>query len=56
MIITENQLQVLFLVLQESVSMDIIGHFSISIDKRVQLANDILNQQSSDLIEVKGNQ
>ena len=50
--ITEKQLQALMVILQDS-QKNIVGLFSFSLDQRNGLLNDILNQQSNELIEIK---
>lgn len=53
MIINEKQLQILLIILKDSVSMNISGLFSFTHDARMQILNDIINQQSQELKEIK---
>ena len=52
--ITEKQLQQLMVLLQDSqVKMEGIKLFSYDLDARNKLLNDIINQQSDKLIDIK---
>jgi hypothetical protein len=54
--ITEKQLQLLMTTLHDTIKKNIVGVYSIPIEGQAQLYNDILNQQSDELIDVdKGN-
>jgi hypothetical protein len=53
MIISNKQLQLLLLVLKDSVSMNIHGLFSSTHEKRLKLLNEIYQQQSEELKEIK---
>jgi hypothetical protein len=50
--ITEKQLQTLVVILQDS-QINISGVFRVSLKNRNQLLNEIINQQSNELIEIE---
>ena len=49
--ITEKQLQMLMVILQDS-QQNIIGVFSYDLETRNRLLNEIINQQSDELVEI----
>jgi hypothetical protein len=53
MIISEKQINLLLIVLKDSVSMDISGIFSMNYNARLSLLNEILTQQPEELREIK---
>ncbi len=51
--ITENQLFGLVNILKDSVQSDLRGFFSFDFKTRIDLYNNILNQQSDKLVEIE---
>lgn len=51
--ITEKQLQMLMVILQDS-QQNIMGVFSYDLKTRNNLLNQIINQQSDDIVEITG--
>lgn len=54
--ISEKQLLFLFHLLQDTLSKNIIGYLSTTPEARVQILNDIINQQDETLFEISPNQ
>ena len=52
MIITEKQLQMLMVILQDS-QKNVVGLFSYDLDARNNLLNQIIKQQSDELINIR---
>ena len=52
--ISEKQLQLLFQTLIDSITVDITQLFSLDIQTRKKLYEQIINQQSDQLIDIKG--
>jgi hypothetical protein len=50
--ITEKQLQMLMVILQDSQA-NIVGFFSYSLKTRSKLLDEIINQQSNEIIDLK---
>ncbi len=45
--LTERQAQLLLHILQDTLKMNLVGFFSLSVNSRTALLNEILNQQDS---------
>lgn len=50
--LTDKQAHILLHLLEDSLKMNIVGLFSIDMEHRNQLLNEILNQQSDELIDL----
>ena len=53
--ITNKQLQMLMVILQDAQT-NIVGLFSYNLDARNKLLNEIINQQSDEIIDIKDNE
>ena len=51
--ISEKQLLFLFQLLQDTLTKNVAGYLSTTHEFRLQLLNEIINQQSEDLIEIE---
>lgn len=54
--ITDRQLLWLMDILKDSMRMNVVGMFAVSYKARQDLYNEIMNQQSSELFEIKGDE
>lgn len=52
MILTDKQAHILLVLLQDSLKHNVVDFFSFSIEDRGKLLDEILNQQSTSLIEL----
>ena len=53
--ITEKQLQMLMVILQDS-QKNLVGFFSYDLETRNKLLNEIINQQSNEVMDIKTNE
>lgn len=53
MIISEKQILFLFHLLQDTLSKNIVGYLSTTAECRAKILNDIMDQQSDNLLEIK---
>jgi len=51
--ITRHQIMLLYQILQDSVRINIVGVFSLSLEDRLKLLNEIVNQQDTKLEDIE---